>query len=382
MTVRVGESRSLPKRVNAGAPQGSVLGCYLFNVAIDEFEEGSPRSQQQITQQKTLSHATDYPAASTPARVAPASKNPVDMSPIDRADLPDFEFLPRARNVPPWSRKPKDPNWVDHPLLSLKFVDDGANAEKINLRKEPLLTEGGESIKLVSPTRTLSLLETITENAKDKGMIVNESKTTLMCFSAAKTFIPKVKLNLDGVEIKSSDTVKLLGITLTNNCSFLKHTIAVKNKLRAKSWMLSKLKKAGMTETQLIRTYKNLVRPAAEYAVPAWHSMLTSTQSDMIERQQSQALRNIYGMGINTSKMRNKANLPLLSTRRREACLKFARKCLTNSRCSHWFTERTVPRYARRNNVNYNKYNEPISRTDRHRNSPKVYLTRLLNNNG
>ena len=73
-------------------------------------------------------------------------------------------------------------------------------------------------------------------------MIVNESKTTLVCFSAAKTFVPKVKITLDGVDVTSTNKVKLLRVTLASNCSFLKHAITVKNKLRAKSWMLSKLK--------------------------------------------------------------------------------------------------------------------------------------------
>ena len=34
MTVRIGGEMSNPRYVNAGAPQGSVLGCYLFNIGI------------------------------------------------------------------------------------------------------------------------------------------------------------------------------------------------------------------------------------------------------------------------------------------------------------------------------------------------------------
>ena len=40
MTVRVGTSRSAPHAVNAGAPQGSVLGCFLFNIGTDNLEDG------------------------------------------------------------------------------------------------------------------------------------------------------------------------------------------------------------------------------------------------------------------------------------------------------------------------------------------------------
>ena len=40
MLVRVGEALSSPLPINAGAPQGSVLGSYLFNIGTDDLEEG------------------------------------------------------------------------------------------------------------------------------------------------------------------------------------------------------------------------------------------------------------------------------------------------------------------------------------------------------
>ena len=39
MVVRVGQTRSEPGPVNAGAPHGLVLGKYLFNVGTDNLEE-------------------------------------------------------------------------------------------------------------------------------------------------------------------------------------------------------------------------------------------------------------------------------------------------------------------------------------------------------
>lgn len=40
MTEKVGEKKSVAPPVNAGAPQGSVLGYYLFNIGVDDIEEG------------------------------------------------------------------------------------------------------------------------------------------------------------------------------------------------------------------------------------------------------------------------------------------------------------------------------------------------------
>ena len=39
MSVRLEGIASEPRKVNAGAPQGSVLGCYLFNIGVDDLEE-------------------------------------------------------------------------------------------------------------------------------------------------------------------------------------------------------------------------------------------------------------------------------------------------------------------------------------------------------
>ena len=40
MIVKVGQEKSTRRKVNTGTPQGSVLGCYLFNVGVDDIEEG------------------------------------------------------------------------------------------------------------------------------------------------------------------------------------------------------------------------------------------------------------------------------------------------------------------------------------------------------
>ena len=77
--------------------------------------------------------------------------------------------------------------------------------------------------------------------------------------------------------------------------------------------------------------------------------------------------------------MRSKVNLELLSTRREKAAKKFALKNLNNPRCTNWFTRREQPSYARRINVNYPNYKEETARTDCHRNTPKNYLVRKLN---
>ena len=42
MTIKIGDTFSEPRPVMGGVPQGSLLGVFLFNCAIDGFEASSP----------------------------------------------------------------------------------------------------------------------------------------------------------------------------------------------------------------------------------------------------------------------------------------------------------------------------------------------------
>lgn len=55
MTVRLEGTTSEPRRINAGAPQGSVLGCYLFNVGVDDLKEEF-REEEDASNNQTEAH--------------------------------------------------------------------------------------------------------------------------------------------------------------------------------------------------------------------------------------------------------------------------------------------------------------------------------------
>ena len=205
-------------------------------------------------------------------------------------------------------------------------------------------------------------------------MRVNDSKTKLMCISAANSFEVKARLkDRHGSPIESVDSFKVLGVTLQCNGKFDQHVNNIAKKMRSRTWALRVLRKKGMTERDLVTVYKSMIRPLVEYAIPAWHSSITQVQADKLEAQQTLALKNIFGVGMSARRLRNKAGLPLLEKRRTEICLKFAQKCLTSDRFSHWFEPRPREDRPRRNSVNYNLFTEDKSRTERMKNSPKNY---------
>ena len=385
MTVRVGTECSQLRSVNAGAPQGSVLGCYLFNIGVDDLEDGqgTPPPAQEEAHQETLGRTDDFPAASTPVRVR--QNEELTESPIARQNLSAsrqaFDLLPRVANVPPWLRKPKDPRFIDTPLKSYKYVDDNVNTSQVNMKKARLLTEGDVTFKEIVDLRTQGHLEHVAMNAERKGMAINAGKTGLMIVSAATSFQAKTQLKMGDKTIQGSNTLRILGVTLSNDLSFQPHIEKISNKMRSKTWALAKLRKKGLSEEKLLKAYKCLIRPSVEYAAVAWHSMITAGQADLLERQQTQALKNIYGPTLSAAKLRRKAGIETLSNRREQLVMNFAKKSVNNPRCRGWYEERKRPVYARRSNTVYPKYKEDVARTDRHRNNPKNYLRRKLNEN-
>lgn len=102
MTVKLGMSSSVERPVNAGAPQGSVLGTYVFNVATDDLEEEHGQNMDHIINEHghDLSFLETRPtvsgAASTPTRQPPATDP--NLSPIQPCE--NIVILPSTVNVP------------------------------------------------------------------------------------------------------------------------------------------------------------------------------------------------------------------------------------------------------------------------------------------
>ena len=185
MTVKVEDTKSDPLPVNAGAPQGSVLGCYLFNVGIDDLEEDIDSQEQTASQEEahpeTLVRTDDFPAMSTPVRVNQPAK--ITESPVAAAT--NFTILPRVANILHWIQRPKDPIFKPTKPSTYKYVDDKVNTNKVNMKKARLLVEDDVFFKEVIDVQTLTLLQHMADRARERGMAINAKKTGLMLVSAA-----------------------------------------------------------------------------------------------------------------------------------------------------------------------------------------------------
>ena len=85
------------------------------------------------------------------------------------------------------------------------------------MRAVALYYEGHHArpIKTVHGVEALAMLEHLTKRDGDKGMIVNDKKTTLLCIYAASLF---EKENLATLLIVAQKTMKTLGYHVDNNC--------------------------------------------------------------------------------------------------------------------------------------------------------------------
>ena len=141
MTVKVGMSNSNKRNVNAGAPQGSVLGTYIFNVATDDLEEDPPSLEANNNEQYELNEGDllfletepdNTQAHSTPNIDTAASPPP--LSPITGTH--DFVILHTTRNVPPTLTRRIEPTWREKDLRVRKFVDDNIQVQKVQMKNQ------------------------------------------------------------------------------------------------------------------------------------------------------------------------------------------------------------------------------------------------------
>ena len=175
-------------------------------------------------------------------------------------------------------------------------------------------------------------------------MRVNASKTGLICISGAISYDPRAHLFDDRKQqLSGTKTLKVLGFRFDSDGGVWSQVNHIKGRLRSRTWALQKLKRCGLSTKELLQVYVSTIRPVAEYASVALHSMLTFEQSRLIERQQDKALQFIYGVGISAEKMRKMADLETLAKRRFKACKKFAERALDSEKFRHWFPMRPVP---------------------------------------
>ena len=151
------------------------------------------------------------------------------------------------------------------------------------------------------------------------------------------------------------------------------------DRLYGKLWTLRFLKKSGMSQSNLLKIYEQVLRPSAEYSHVVYHSLIPEYVAEKLECVQRQAMKIVFGYDVDYNQLIQDGKISSLKSRRESALSKFALKASVSPRFSSALfepvpaSERSVRKSTR------NLYVEKKFRTQRGRNNPVAVMTRRLN---
>ena len=132
-----------------------------------------------------------------------------------------------------------------------------------------------------------------------------------------KSTIPNIKI--DGRDIAQVCHSKLLGVIFSQDLTWNKQVDNIVKKASKRLYMLYQLKRAGITQKDLVSVYVSVMRPVLEYACSVWHTNLPLYLSDNIEVIQKRALKCIFP-GLGYAEILRRVNLDTLNVRRDIIC--------------------------------------------------------------
>jgi len=235
-----------------------------------------------------------------------------------------------------------------------KYVDDSTIFEICNHNSDSILQHSAD----------------ITEQwSNDHDMLINTSKTKEMAiyFCKGKTHIESLPhININGSDIDRVTQVKVLRVIISSDLSWNEHVDGIVSKTSKKVYMVYQLKRAGITQHDLLRVYLSVIRSVLEYACPAWHTNLPKYLSDTIETIQRICLRTIYP-GYAYNDVLQMVNIPTLNNRRNDLCKAYFNQMRHDNHKLHKLlpSARDVP-YSLRS---CNELPIPRARTNRYNNS-------------
>ena len=408
MTVRVGSSWSRPRQVNGGCPQGSILGVFLFNVTIDDLEDGCEHVEQEDgpveevesneSEEEDLdpTQVLDGPQCSTPTTRGAWGMSSPEQSPVE-----GLHAVSRRRRRRPWHKKggrvwsldgsrgeievPEEPNakteakWKAKLARLLRFIDDGFSLSKVNFENSYGFKVNGRMIRVKHAAQSQNVFRHLVRRATEIGMKVNSQKTAMLCISDSLAYDVDAYIeDSEGNRIRGQTRIRALWMHFGKRPDMSAQVDAMRDKMRKRFWILINLKRNGFNECELVQVYKTMLRPVLDFGAVVYHSSLTDAQDEELERLQVQALRCIFGAHLSGRKLRSMAGIVTLRSRREELCDKFAAKCLKNPRFQHWFPRKTTRRSSRAG-PSSEVFLESKARCSRLANSPLYYLRRRLN---
>ena len=402
MRVRMGEAYSDIFNIRGGSPQGTLLGNILFTITTDKIEienthvGGTPppiRPALPPPINETPKRRPIGSNTSTPVGVFRSLSGLSDTSDVhaadyfrrsdrtERYDMSYSESEDENETLGPsfWQEEiPIPGRWTEKDIAAAKYIDDLTSIEKLYFPSSYSVFSQNKPVQMVRAKLSEKFFDTVTKNAKMIGMAVNTKKTQMICVNAAVDSVPKTYMKTsEGERIESDQNrLKVLGFYFSSSPTIHEHVDVLKSKYRTRAWVIRHMKKAGADKTDLVQLYKALVRPILDYLAPVYHSMLSATQREDLERLQRGTLKTIYGHDVSYADALEESGLPTLNERRQELFDNFAMKLANNPEYREWLPKTEFTGYDLRKEL---IFTEKFASTDRLYNSPLYAIRRRLN---
>ena len=377
MSVKLNDARSIPRTVNGGAPQGSILAGFLFCVTINN-----------------MLNITKNPLHNTIDNTSLQSGHEESSDPETGSDSTDDEqlrffrwFKPRVLEDSVQSTMASQTeiedelglptNWVEKEPVVKGYIDDFNVIERIRETDAIAHYTTGPTTTKIHAQGSESIFSSIEEESSAINMKVNPSKTQILCISTSTNAKATSYIRHQNSRIESGQELKILGFNFDRRPTVHCHVEKMITKARGRLWSMRHLKNSGLGQHDLINIYKTYLRPILDYATPCYHPQLTQEQSAEIERVQADAMRIIFGKFVSYGTVIEHEMIEEHRVRREKAVAKFATKALRNEKFSGtWFPTNCPTEYRLRRQE---KYQVKHARTERYKKSPLQYMRRLLN---
>ena len=242
-------------------------------------------------------------------------------------------------------------------LLTHKFVDD---------------TTLSETIAKGSTSEMQRAVDELVNWSQLNCLNINSNKTKEMVLgSLSKEFV--VPLTVSSSIVERVSVYKILGVMVNSDLKWDDHVAVITSKAGKRLWFMKQLRKAGVSQDDLMFYYQSVVRPVLEYASPCWHLNLTKEQTKQLEDVQRRALQVIFG-NIPYDEVRRTHNIPTLAERRLDLSRTFFKRIIRDNSNVLWYllpAKRDLQLTARLRCAR--QYSTIYARTNRYKNSLIIY---------
>ena len=200
-----------------------------------------------------------------------------------------------------------------------------------------------------------------------------------MLFNTSRNydFPPEVQLPHTNSFLDVVENTRLLGIQISADLRWYRHTSYLQERANSKLWMLRRMKILNVDPDVIVDFYFKEIRSICEMACQVFHSGLTRNQSWSIERIQKRALKLILGNHYSSyEEACTLMSAEPLSDRRESLCITFMERAVKGGLHTDIFIPTTGSNMTRSNNHMIKEY---TCNTKRYYNSPLVFLSRQYN---